>query len=319
MKKSVASALYLLAPCLALGGFALFLSARSSSGGGFDVFGVRVTGATAQTVSPADVYEGYDRHFRLEMETSGIRPLWWGRTAGANGRSTGTQPDSSQWNFWLERGGKRVEFAPSKKDIWTSEWDAEKKCYYNEFSLYCGPVPDDATLKMGGKSVVGFSNGTKLSRPVPFEVTLKKAGEQWKPPVISTNPGFVVRKIELSHPRSGDTEAEITVQLLPGTQFEGLHQYSIRLYTPPWKSCSMNILRRYSVGAMFTPTGSADSKKMHLGWTTRDIQRAPQRDLILSQTYSVMDKWPLEIAFPVKKNGQPLLGVVPVLTPPRGK
>ena len=319
MKKPLQSALLLLAPCGALMGLAFYLTRRAPvappSVRTTGRLQITVAGVEARKLKPVNVFEGYDRHFDLVFGAEGARPAGWG---SAPTERNGTEMKG--FKFWLERGGKRQPFAPSKTQIWTSRWDENKRRYSNEILLHSGAIPDDMALKMRGSSQIFLSASapSTFGPPIPFEVTLKKAGQKWVAPQVSTAPGLVVQKIEIQKPKGGQTLAKISLLLTSNARFNNTSLRQVRFLKSDW-SQRWGILSN-SVGGGSGP-GEEGSRRfvLEMQWNAPEIKKAPERDLIASTFYGVTDSWPLEIAFYIKRNGQLVYGIVPALSRPRSK
>lgn len=322
MKDSPRSALYLLAPCLGLGAFAFYLSRRPQAPPPPLLYGplhFLVQGAETQKTLPIDVYQGYDRRFHLVLWASGARPKWWGQSI--RGRS-GTE--IKNWKFWLEQGGKRTEFKPMKTLFWTTDYDPSKKRYYNEFLLHCGDVPADATLRVSGTTLVDTTRGgIAFKSSIPFEATLKKAGEVWVRPNVPTKPGFLIRKIEIRRLKNGRTVGLVTVFTPPGARSRTAWQSTYQMLDGNWHlhdKPSYFFGLGFAGGSNFTrPDPSERVETFTFQWITASLGQVPDRDLIVTQPYSVSDNWPMEIAFVIKKDGKPVFGIVPPLTRPVGR
>lgn len=321
MTNSLRSTFYLLAPCLALGTFAFYLSRRPQPPPPPILYGplhFSVQGVESQNLLPINVYNGYDRRFQIVWQASGARPKWWGQSALG---SSGT--DIKGWKFWLEHDGKRTPFKPTKTLLWTTDWDKSKKRYYNAFSLHCGKIPTNASLKVSGSTRLDLSMSPTpyKSSTIPFEVTLKKAGEPWPAAQVSTDPRMAIRKIEIRRPHGGRTVAAVTVLSSPGTE---LNTYlgSAQVLTADWRFCpppsgTFEISFGGDSGLIRKP--SERIRVVEFQWSNAEIQKASQRDLLITGTYSNSNNWPLEITFAIKKNGKSLFGVVPPLTRPSAK
>jgi hypothetical protein len=321
MRDSFRSAFFLLAPCLGLGAFALFLARRpkpAPSPSPYGPLAFSVQGVEAQKGLPINISEGYDRRFHLVLQGSGAHPKWWGQSINSK---SGTS--ISGWKFWLERGAKRTPFKPTKTLIWTTDWDDSKKRYYNEFLLHCGAIPADASLKVSGTTRVSLSAGaTTFKASSPFEVTLKKANEVWIRPHVSTVPRFVIRKIEIRRLKNGRTVGLVTVFAPPGADFDHGSLYTPRMLTGDWQvfnQPSYFFGLGFSSGSNFV--GASPSEHVQtftFQWITSTVGRVPQRDLIVTGRYSISNSWPLEIAFAIKKDGKSVFGVVPAITRSKG-
>lgn len=327
MKDSIRTAFLLLAPCVVLGGLAVLMSRRptapflsSSNKPPLGPFSIAVAGVETQKLLPVSVYEGFDRHFHMLFRDKGERPKWWGKPISSR---SGTQMKG--WRFWLERGGRRTAFRLTETQIWTTGWDDKKKRYFNEFLLHCGEVPADAALKMSGQtqlSIGGGSTTTTFSDPLPFEVTLKKAGTKWDRPHFALDPGMKVQSIQVSRLANGMVTAKIKGLPSSGITSEDNKNYNSQLLDLNWKelpgywlsTCSSSLF-----SPELNPSKGTRFQTSDLSWKAADIAKTPAPDVILSQRYSINGRWPLEIAFAVKKNGQLVFGKVPLLTRPRGK
>ncbi|BCM92303.1 hypothetical protein IAD21_04182 [Abditibacteriota bacterium] len=321
MKDSFRSAFYLLAPCLALGSFAIFLGRRQTAPSVLlsGPFQFSVQGVEKQEILPINVAEGYDRRFRLVLQASGKRPKWWGQSI--SGRSGTSQ---SAWKFWLERGGKRTPFVSQKSNFWTTDWDSKKQYYFNEFLIHGGEIPTDTALKVSGNvraSIPG--SGSLSSIAIPFEVTLKKVGETWEPPHVSTNPHLIIRKIELRRLQNGRTVGLVTLFVPPGADFDYSSIRMPELLTGDWqlpdKSSAFFGLSFESGSNFVRQSPSNRVKTCTFQWSTATVGLDHQRDFIVTERYSVANRWPLEIAFAIKKDGKSIFGDVPPLTRPKGK
>ncbi len=324
MKKPLQSIFWLLAPCLALMAMAFYLTRRAAVAPQATIkmvgpLQVSIAGVEARKVTPDNVYDGYDHRLDMVFAATGKRPPAWGTDV-----TTRSGTSNQTWKFWLERNGKRTPWKPGKNQVWTSDWDKKKKRYFNQILIHSGSVPDDAALKMSGTSqifVYGSAVGPgKFGAPLPFELTLKKAGQKWRAPQVSTDPGVTVQKIEIQKPVKGETTASVTLLLAPGVEMQGETHNSLNFLNPDWSAASSQT--GFGGGMVDYAKEVSGSTRRHyyqIMWSTADVPKLPQRDLIASYIFSSVGQWPLEIAFPVKKDGQPLYGVVPALTRPRGK
>lgn len=233
MKKQLSSIFLLLAPCLALMAMAFYLMRRAPAARTTGPFQIVIAGAEAQKIEAPDVFNGYDRRFQLVFEATGKRPKAWGTFDGSR---SGTS--NQTWKFWLERDGKRTAWTPGKTQVWTSGWDKDKKRYTNEFLIHSGPIFDDAALKMRGASQISFSGSTlaPFGPTIPFEVTLKKAGQKWRKPQVSTDPGMTIQKIEIQKPKKGRTVALVTLLLTANAEFSGSSLRNLNILNGDWSA-----------------------------------------------------------------------------------
>lgn len=278
-------------------------------------FGFSVGPIEERTLRPVDVAEGYDRHFEMVLEASGTRPKWWGQKV--NDRSG---HNIEGWKFWIERGGKRTPFVPKDSKLWTTNWDAAHERYFNEFFLSTGPLPKDASLKVSGQANVHFAGGPAYRQTIQFQATLKKVEQSWAAPRVSTATHMVIRKIEILRPHGGQTVALVTVFVPPGTNIDNSSLYMPNILTADWRPISSYVYGvSFAGGSGFAPKSpSPRIRTFDFQWPAESVRRAPERDLIVTGRYSVASSWPLEIAFPVKKDGKPLFGVVAPVTRPTG-
>lgn len=321
--KHFKTAALLLAPPLLMGGFAFYLSRAPGHKPATFIYGpftVSVAGIEQSSVKPLDVFEGYDRKFNIVFDATGRRPAWWGTKISG---STGVE--AKNWKFFLERDGVITPFTPSKTLIWTSNWDEARKRYTNTLFLKSGDVPLNSALKV--RCVTALSdNKTKLSPPLPFEFTLKKAGEQWTKPIVSTATGLVIRKITVKRVGIYGRVAEITVfdphskdkmgwqdggGFLDGNWREFEH---LQINNDAWKGFNSAIPHSFGGGS---PMDTSDKLSQYeFTWNVAEMKGEPRRDVIAVAHVSSGGRWPLEIAFYAKKDGQQALGVVPALTRP---
>ena len=317
MKNSVRSAVYLLVPCLALMAMALYLTRRAavapppSTPTTTGPFFVKIAGIETQKTLPVNVYNGYERRFHLVFEAEGTRPKGWG--APVNGWSSEAM---TNYRFWLERAGKREKFAPLDTRIETTRWNQNKGRYYNEITLRTGPVPDNAALKLSGVGRIAPYGSPVYGPPIPFEVTLKKAGQPWAKPNVSTATGVTIQKIEIKKTAGGQTMASATLLLAPGVDADHQVQHSPQFLSPDWSVGDVRINASYGGGS---PAAYSRRIIYNMEWASSQVSRSPRRDLILVERIDFAGKWPLEIAFAVKKDGQPVYGIVPALSRPPGK
>lgn len=321
--KHLKTAVLLLLPPLAMGGFAFYLGRSPANKPTTIVYGpfaVKVAGVKQVPVQPVDVYEGYDRRFDIVFDSSGKKPAWWGTSSGG---SSGI--DADKFKFFLERDGKITPFAPYKTLIWTSNWDEERKHYFNKLMLNCGDVPTQSALKVRGFTQL-VDSPTKRSATLPFEFTLKKAGETWKKPVVSHDSGLVVRKINVRRNGAYERVADVTV-FAPSGFGNSISQGAVKFLDGKWREFEHHQVAGgpykgayspipHSVGGGGSIGNSDNIRQYQLSWKVAEVKGDPQRDIIAVVPLSKEGRWPLEIAFYAKKDGQQALGVVPALTRP---
>ena len=322
--KHFKTAALLLAPPLLMGGFAFYLGRAPGHKPATIIYGpftVSVAGIEQSSVQPLDVFEGFDRKFNIVFDATGRLPAWWGTNI-----SSSTGVETKNWKFFLERNGKITPFTPSKTQIWTSNWDEKRKLYTNTLLLNCADVPAASALKVRGITQLS-DNTTKRSPPLPFELTLKRAGEKWTKPVVSTDPGLVVRTITVTRGGLNDRVAEIVVFSPNGDQ-NASWQDGAEFLDGNWrefnhiatgnnrgKGYPAPLNRTFGGGLLI---GNANNLKQYeFTWKVPEMKSEPRRDVIAVAHVANGGRWPLEIAFYAKKNGQQALGLVPALTRPR--
>ena len=326
--KSIKTFALLIAPALVLGGFAFYAGRApktkpKSAAVEYGPFSMKVMGVEAVAVKPIDVYSGYDRHFDIVLQSQGTRPKWWGTPIGSR---SGTE--LKDWKFFLEREGAITPFKPGKAQAWTSGWDDKRKRYTNELFLHCGDVPTDSALKVRGVTELKADN-TVVSAPLSFEITLKRAGQQWTKPVFSTDPGLTVRKITVKRNAASEREATIeVVQSKPGNAANW--QRGAKFLDAKWRPFIQRERRegRWKGAHTVINSGFGGGTEMpldrsvlqyQLSWNEADMKYQPLRDVIAVAHVSTDGRWPLEIAFWAKQDGQQTLGEVPPLTRPKLK
>ena len=316
MNKPLSSIVLLMAPCLALMGMAFYLTRRAAvappSVSESGPLRVEITGVEKQVMTPAQIYEGDYHGFFLVFEAQGARPKGWGTPdTGYSNYNNGMKV----YKFWLERGNKREELSPAIAQIYSTQWDKNKKHYYNEILLDNTPIPTEAALKLSGIAQINPNNGPKFGPPVPFEVTLKEAGQKWEKPNVSTDTGATLRKIKIEKQPGGDTKATAELLLAPDTDTE-VSYLMTDILDVNWNRTFPGFAAQQRIGE---PTNSSRVYESEMRWPTAQISKSRSRDLIITVRMGFGDKWPLEIAFPVKKDGKPIFGVVAPLERPTNK
>ncbi len=311
--KPLKTAALLLAPALLMGAFALYLGSTRPS----RPFSVKVASAEAVPVETIDVFNGYDRRFEIVLRATGERPQWWGKIINGGSGTSG-----SDWTFFLEREGITTPFNPDDIQIWTTQWDQKRERYSNALLLHCGDVPTASALKVRGVTELKASR-TMTHAPVPFEVTLKRAGQKWTKPVVSTDSGLAVQSITVKR-NATNREATIKVSMPPGTP-EGDWHNGGRFLDANWRWLQTAGMYggvpfgpRTNINSIFyadiKASGDSRVKTYTFRWNEADMKRHPLRDVIASAHIAANGRWPLEIAFYAKQNGQQALGAVPALT-----
>ena len=167
---------------------------------------------------------------------------------------------------------------------------------------------------MSGLGQINPSGSPKLGPPIPFTVTLKKAGQKWRAPQVSRNTGVTVRKIEIKKQPNGQTEVIASLLLSPGTSREYVRHESDFADTN-WKQVNP----KFGVAEILKPKFSSRIVEFNRHWKTSALTKSKPRDLIFAERMDFEGKWPLELCFPVKKDGKPIFGVVQPLTRPSDK
>ena len=316
MKKQSQSLFLLLAPCVALMAMAFYLSRRAEVVPSLNAITnkttgplrVKIAGIEAQKTRPVDVYERLDQRFYLVFEAEGARPKGWGIPVGWGNHGIANP------KFWLERNGKRQTLAPAETQISTSRWDETKGRYFNEIRLRAGSVPDDAALKMSGIGQINPYGAPKFGPPIPFSVTLKKAGQKWRAPQVSRNTGITIRRVEITRQPGDRTEVVASLLLAPGTSTT-MMRHEVDFADANWKQVNPG----FGADEILKPRSSSRVYKFNRNWKTSALSKSKPRDLIFAVRMDFEGQWPLELAFPIKKDGQPIYGVVQPLTRPSNK
>ncbi len=316
MNKSLRTTFLLMAPCLALIAMAFYLTRRAAVAPPVATqsgpLRVQIVGVETQKITPVNVYEGYDRRFHLVYDAQGARPKGWGAPI------TGFRNDAMiEYKFWLERAGKREKFTPSATRISTTGWDKDKKRYFDEIRINTGAVPDDAALKMSGVGQIAPLSLPSYGPPIPFEVTLKKAGQKWEAPSVSKDTGATIQKIEIRKPVAGQTTATITLLIAPGVDTDRSGTFLPQILSPDWSEDDDMTFAASQGGS--SPSASSRRFSYDVEWATNKVSKSQRRDLIIVDRFNFIDKWPLELCFPIKKEGKPIFGSVQPLTRPRDK
>ena len=129
---------------------------------------------------------------------------------------------------------------------------------------------------------------------------------------------MVVQKVEIQKPKGGRVVAIATLLLTSGAEFGGSSIRGLSVLDGDWSGRKTFFNASVGGGGRIYTNNSRRST-LEMQWSAQDVRKAPERDLIVSTFYSGTGGWPLEIAFPIKKDGKPIYGVVQPLTRPKNK
>lgn len=175
---------------------------------------------------------------------------------------------------------------------------------------------------------LGECNDPALTELTAFDVELKKAGEVWQKPKFSREPGVAIRSVKIVRVDAKNYRTEITF-FVPRDETQQIFGMDTDFVDTKGQHISLHDEKGYLTPLFHSNEccpppinlatgGYSESDRLKMGflkWRTYDMQRAP-RDVTAKITVSNHENWPLELTFPVKKNGQLLQGKVPVQTRP---
>lgn len=310
-------------PVVVFGGVATYLSrvqpAALRDDGPFQLV---VEGVRHEKLTASDAQQGKTAIFQVVLNARGEKPSWWGQST--SGRCGGDQQkyENARMAVIREHSAKNWQ---GPYTAFTAEWNQEMQRYHARVEVEAQP-PRDAAVRWRGKVQLGHCNDPALTELTAFDVQLKKAGEQWPQEKFSRDAGMVIRSVNIVRVDAKNYRTEITF-FVPRDETPG---FSMKVDFVDNKSQHLSLHDKngyltplfYSTTCCTSATNSRgayiESKRLRAGllsWKTYDMQRAP-REVTAKILVINYENWPLELTFPVKKNGQLLQGKVPIQTRP---
>ena len=317
-------------PVLVFGGLAAYLSRAKPTTPPRDEgpFQLVVEGVRPRKVTPMQISRGHNFAFELLLKSRGQKPDWWGQPIGG---AVGTGGDLSKNTpcRLVAIESKGVRRLDEKFTYWTTQWNDALQRYTALIEIAGDKIPRDKAMRWQGHIAISESNNPPVSPSVRYDVVLKKAGEVWIKPQVSREPKVTVRSVRLtiaqpSPQTARQLEARVTVFSPDGElqsfwreKYVDAHgkefQFDLRDENG-WLISLSGSTRWWQM----KPSADGLSSSQNVGdgvftWNVPQLLQAP-RDIFVVGRASAHDRWPMEFAFPIKRDGKILRGNVPVET-----
>lgn len=146
-----------------------------------------------ETLTPYEVFHGYDTKVLVILNYGGSRPAWW------NKQSTFISPQLDE-QLIQQNGAARKAIRKNIVQAGEPQYDLKRDRYISTYFLHLSKIPrSESAVWLRSKNGVGIWRNKLQSAVVPFEIVVRAPQQTVAPPKVLQRPALRVERVLVTY------------------------------------------------------------------------------------------------------------------------